>query len=82
MVREYEELINTLKIGNRYCEYAKSIVIVRDGLPIPEIEMKILNTFPEGFEYDIVLENKTTDNPIIPNLWKSAHKFIETEKLF
>lgn len=79
MVREYEELIQTIKAGKEFCEDAKSIVIKRNRLHIPPVEQKILNTFPNSFKYDIAIYNITTRNPKIPRLWDLAKKFVIEE---
>ena len=76
MVREHSELMRAAEICFSICNNAQSINIVRDDLPVPPVEKKITDTFPEYFRYDWVIHNPTTENPMLPDLNKAAKEFV------
>jgi len=78
MVREYEEMIDVVNIGNELFEFGRSIQIVRLGLSIPPVEREFLESHPEDYVYDCIVVNPTTNDPYLSCLKESAKRFWNT----
>lgn len=78
MVREFDEMMGIIEVGKKFGK-AKTVCILRPGIPIPPVEQEFLDSHPENYMYDITVMNKTTDDMKLPVLWKSAGHFWESE---
>lgn len=75
MVREYEEMMDIVGIGNDFFNGCKTIQIVRFGLSLPPIEKEFLLSHPENYQYDWTIINPTTEDSNIPDLKNAAVGF-------
>jgi len=75
MVREYEEMMDIIGIGNDFFNGCKAIQIVRFGLPIPPVEKEFLLSYPDNYAYDWTIINPTTEDTEIPDLKSAAKSF-------
>jgi len=76
MVREFEEMQDIVRLGDKYASGGYTLEIVRPGLPIPPVEQEFLDSHPPNYLYDYSVLNPTTDDPAIPELTGKAKEFI------
>ena len=80
MVREFEEMMKIVGIGNQFFSSGGTIRVVRDGLEVPPVELEFIQSHPEEYMYDYTIVNPTTDNMLLPNLTEAASLFSEVIK--
>jgi len=79
MVREFDEMLDLVKLAVSIGYVAFTLQVVRDGLDIPPVEQEFLDSHPKDFKYDITISNPTVDTfPDVPKLKQSAYDFIQT----
>lgn len=76
MVREFEEMMDIVQIGEEYFGNCKTVQVIRLGLPIPPVEKEFLESHPESYVYDWMIHNPNTNDPNLPILKKAANIFL------
>ena len=80
MVREFEEMMKIVGIGNQFFQGGCTVRVVRDGLEVPPVELEFIQSHPEEYMYDYTIVNPTTDDMTLPNLTEAAGRFSEVLK--
>jgi len=78
MVREFDEMVKVVELGDELCGNAATIKLVREGIPIPPVEQAFLDSHPKDYVYDWTIINPTVKTfPDIPKLDVAASKFLD-----